>query len=186
MDTLLDNTNDLAKAIQLPMLRCTLTDVCGVLFAIVPHTESWEVTLEKMQAWIIGEYTESQLDLFRQLNAFSDEDLERLAKALRVISPITLSLYVHKLQAEAFAKMSDAEKERSLLKRIPDRFKPRLKGNQSCRNGREPTAEETDRKMAAAEKAKTPKPPSGIADILKDLLSPNPPQYIKDFVNQKP
>ena len=78
----------------------------------------------------------------RDSGQFTDDEIEDIKRKICVISPITLTLYIHWLQMESYIKMSDPEKEKMLLEKITDRFKARYKGNASNRQAREPSPDE--------------------------------------------
>lgn len=179
MDILDDKS--IAEAIRLPFLRCSLINVTGALMFLVPQKEEWETTLEKYQTWIMGEYVDSQILAYQKSGQLSDSEIESMSVGLGVISPITLAIYAQKLYAEKLEKTSDVQKERKMLARFPDRFKPRLKGNLSCRNGREPTAEEADLAKAKAEAANAPVPPNSLMTVIRAVVSPSPPLYVREY-----
>lgn len=128
--------------IDLPLVKITKSEVLGALFVHAENEgEQYRDALLKLQTWVIN-FAEEQIRPLHESHRFSDEELDAIRKKVCVISPITLTLYLHWLQMEQFAKMPDSEKERYLLEKIPDRFKARYKGNAACRNAREVTAEE--------------------------------------------
>ena len=133
--------------IELPLVKITKSDVLGALFV---HTgdakELYKDALLKLQTWIVN-FAEEQVKPLRESGKFTDAEIDSIKKKTCVISPITLTLYIHWLQMEEFVKMSDSKKEKFLLEKIPDRFKARYRGNASCRNAREVTAEEEAAKM---------------------------------------
>lgn len=128
--------------IDLPLVNIEKKDVLG---ALMVHTdnpkEMYRDALLKLQTWIMN-FAEEQVAPLRDSEQFTEDELEQIKRKCCVISPITLTLYLHWLQMEAFSKMSDAEKERVLLEKLPDIFKARYKGNASCRNAREVSPEE--------------------------------------------
>jgi hypothetical protein len=95
----------------------------------------------KLQTWVLN-YAEEQVCCLRDMSGFAEEDVEAIKRKICVISPLTISLYVHWLQMESYIKMPYSEKERILLEKMPDRFRARYKGNVSCRQARELTEEE--------------------------------------------
>ena len=129
-------------AIDLPLVKLEKEDVYGALFV---HTDNmdelYQDALRKLQIWIMN-YAEEMVKPLRECGEFSEDEIEAIRKKSCVISPITLTLYLHWLQIESFSKMTDSEKERYLLEKIPDRFKARFKGNAACRNAREVPPEE--------------------------------------------
>ena len=128
--------------IELPLVKLTKTDVLGALFVHIENEgESYKDALLKLQTWIIN-FAEEQVRPLRESGYFTDDEIEKIKKKSCVISPITLTLYIHYLQMESFVRMTDSEKEKYLLERIPDRFKARFKGNAACRNAREVMPEE--------------------------------------------
>lgn len=128
--------------IELPLVKLEKEDVYGALFV---HTndmgELYHDALMKLQTWIMN-YAEEIVKPLRESGKFTEEFVEDIKKKSCVISPLTLTLYIQWLQMEQFAKMSDSEKERVFLEKIPDRFKYRFKRNASCRNAREVSIDE--------------------------------------------
>lgn len=128
--------------IDLPLVKVSKEDVYGALFV---HTnnmgELYHDALMKLQTWIMT-YAEEVVKPLREFGKFTDAYIDSLKRKTCVISPLTLTLYLHWLQMEQFAKMTDSEKEKILLEKIPDRFRARYKGNASCRNAREVSQEE--------------------------------------------
>ena len=127
--------------IDLPLVRITEAEIYGELFVVTPSSEPFKDSLLKLQTWIMN-FAEEQVASLRESREFSEEEVESVKRKLCVISPMTLTLYIHWLQMETFIKLPDSEKERILLERIPDRFKARYKGNASCRQAREISSEE--------------------------------------------
>ena len=131
-------------AIDLPLVNIDKTDVLGALFVNTDNVgELYHDALLKLQTWVIN-FTEEQIAPLRDSGCFSDDELEKIRKNICVISPITLTLYLHWLQMEEFSKLPDSEKEKRLLEKLPDQFKARYKGNASCRNAREVSPDEED------------------------------------------
>lgn len=126
---------------DLPLVKITKEDVLGAMFVHMPNNESYGDSICKLQVWIHN-FAEEQIAPLKDSGQFTEKELETIKQKIRVISPITLTLYLHWYQMEQFAKMSNSAKERWLLEKIPDRFKARFKGNEACRNAREITAEE--------------------------------------------
>ena len=129
-------------AIDLPLVNIDKTDVLGALFV---HTDNMDElyhdALLKLQTWIIN-FAEEQIAPLRDSGCFSEEELEQIKRQTCVISPITLTLYLHWLQMEEFSRLTDSEKEKRLLEKLPDQFKARYRGNAACRNAREVSPEE--------------------------------------------
>ena len=129
-------------AIDLPLVNIDKTDVLGALFVNTDNVgELYHDALLKLQTWVIN-FTEEQIAPLRDSGCFSDDELEKIRKNICVISPITLTLYLHWLQMEEFSKLPDSEKEKRLLEKLPDQFKARYRGNASCRNAREVSPDE--------------------------------------------
>ena len=128
--------------IDLPLVNIDKTDVLGALFV---HTkdngELYHDAILKFQTWIIN-FAEEQVAPLRESGCFTEEEIEQMKKKICVVSPMTLTLYLHWLQMEEFAKLPDSEKEKRLLERLPDQFKARYKGNASCRQAREISPDE--------------------------------------------
>lgn len=128
--------------IELPLVNLSPTDVYGALFVHTSNQkELYRDALMKLQTWIMN-YAEAVVKPLRDSGAFSEEYVEGIKKKSCVISPLTLTLYLHWLQMEQFCKKPDSEKERYFLQKIPDRFKSRYKGNAACRNAREVSPDE--------------------------------------------
>lgn len=128
--------------IELPLVKISREDVYGALFVHMNNMgELYHDALMKLQTWIMT-YAEEVVKPLRESGKFTDAYIDSLKKKTCVISPLTLTLYLHWLQMEQFAKMTDSEKEKILLEKIPDRFRARYKGNASCRNAREVAQEE--------------------------------------------
>ena len=129
-------------AIDLPLVNIDKRDVLGALFV---HTDNigelYHDALLKFQTWIMN-FTEEQLSPLRESGCFTDEELDNIKKKICVISPLTLTMYLHWLQMEEFSKLTDSEKEKILLEKMPDIFKARYKGNASCRQAREISPDE--------------------------------------------
>lgn len=129
-------------AIDLPLVNIDKTDVLGALFV---HTDNMDElyhdALLKLETWIIN-FAEEQIAPLRDSGCFSESELEQIKKKTCVISPITLTLYLHWLQMEEFTRLTDSEKEKRLLEKLPDQFKARYRGNAACRNAREVSLEE--------------------------------------------
>ena len=129
--------------IDLPLVNISKRDVLGALMVHGETLESFKDSILKMQTWVVN-FAEEQVAPLRESGCFTEEEIELIKKKSCVISPITLTLYVHWLQMEVFSKLPDSEKERILLNKIPDRFKARYKGNASSRNAREVSPDEED------------------------------------------
>lgn len=128
--------------IELPLVKVSKEDVYGALFVHANNMgELYHDALMKLQTWIMT-YAEEVVKPLRESGKFTDEYIDSLKRKTCVISPLTLTLYLHWLQMEQFAKMTDSEKEKMLLEKIPDRFRARYKGNAACRNAREVSQEE--------------------------------------------
>lgn len=127
--------------IELPLVKLTKEDVYGAMFTYHKPSELYKDALLKFQTWIMN-FAEEQVKPLRDSGLFTDEEVEQIKAKQCVISPMTLTLYAHWLQMEEFVRMSNSEKEKHLLSRLPDRFKARYKGNASCRNAREAEAVE--------------------------------------------
>ncbi|MBO6031833.1 MAG: hypothetical protein J6Q22_10370 [Prevotella sp.] len=128
-------------SIDLPLVNITKRDVLGALFVETDTLETFHDAILKLQTWIIN-FSEEQVTPLRESGCFTEEEIEVIKEKAKVISPITLTLYLQWLQMERFSQLSYSEKERMLLEKIPDRFKARYKGNISCRNAREISPEE--------------------------------------------
>jgi hypothetical protein len=128
--------------IELPLVKVSKEDVYGALFV---HTnnmgELYHDSLMKLQTWIMT-YAEDVVKPLRESGKFTDEYIDSLKRKTCVISPLTLTLYLHWLQMEQFSKMPDSQKEKILLEKLPDRFRARYKGNAACRNAREVSPDE--------------------------------------------
>lgn len=141
-DTAIEQPKEDNTDIELPLVKLTKTDVLGALFVHTDNVkELYRDALLKLQTWIIN-FAEEQVRPLKESGCFLDDEIETIKKKSCVISPITLTLYIHWLQMESFVKMTDSEKEKYLLEKIPDRFKARFKGNAACRNAREVKPEE--------------------------------------------
>lgn len=129
-------------AIDLPLVNIDKTDVLGALFV---HTnkvgELYHDALLKLQTWILN-FAEEQVAPLNESGCFTEDEIEQIKKRICVISPITLTLYLHWLQMEEFSKLPDSKKEKILLEKLPDQFKARYKGNAACRNAREVSSDE--------------------------------------------
>lgn len=135
-----DFLND--TAIDLPLVNLSKTDVLGALFVETDNpSEMYHDALLKLQTWVVN-FSEEQVAPLRESGCFTDEEIEQIKKKACVISPITLTLYLHWLQMEKFLKLPDSEKEKILLEKLPDQFKARYKGNAACRNAREVSTDE--------------------------------------------
>lgn len=128
--------------IDLPLVNIEKRDVLAALFVHTdnPH-EMYHDALLKLQTWIMN-FAEEQVAPLRDSEEFTEEEVEQIKRKSCVISPITLTLYLHWLQMEAFSKLPDSEKEKILLEKMPDMFKARYKGNAACRNAREVSPDE--------------------------------------------
>mgnify|MGYP003289258493 CR=1 FL=1 len=126
---------------DLPLVKITEADVIQTLLIHTPFTEKMADSILKLQTWVLN-YAEEQVCCLRDMPGFVEEEVEAIKRKICVISPLTISLYVHWLQMEAYIKMPYSEKERILLEKMPDRFRARYKGNVSCRQARELTEEE--------------------------------------------
>lgn len=179
------SSNESDFGIELPLIRCTAQDVCGALFPVMPAAEPWKSIFFKLQTWIMN-YAEEQIRPLAKAGIMTAEELERLKASVAVISPITVSLYVHCLQEEQFSSKSDMEKERWLLEKVPDRFKARFKGNLSCRNARELTEDEiAARESSTSESLVDERREISLFDVVKDLMQKEPPQYVKEFLSSR-
>lgn len=165
--------------IELPLVKCTQSDVYGSLFVNSPNDETYRDGLLKLQTWILN-FAEEQVRPLRDSGMFTEEQLVEVKRRYSVISPITLTLYYHWLQAEQFIKMTDSEKEKWMLDKLPDRFKARFRGNAACRNAREVSSDESSGKDT--DSAADVTAPIGIEQVVRDLQSDNPPEYIKKFL----
>ena len=135
-------SEDEDTSIDLPLVNIEKTDVLGALFVHTDnHQELYHDALLKLQTWIIN-FAEEQIVPLRDSNCFTEEEIDDIKKKMCVISPITLTLYLHWKQMEDFSRLPDSEKERILLEKIPDQFKARYKGNAACRNAREVSPDE--------------------------------------------
>lgn len=128
--------------IDLPLVNIDKSDVLGALLVHTDRVEElYHDALLKLQTWIVN-FAEEQIVPLRESGCFSEGELEQIKKQTCVISPITLTLYLHWLQMEDFSKLTDSEKEKRLLEKLPDQFKARYKGNAACRNAREVSPED--------------------------------------------
>ena len=134
-----DSSEDMA--IEIPLVNIKKEDVYGALFVHMDSNAHFSDALMDLQTWIMN-YTEEVIQPLRESGRFTEEYIEDLKRKTCVISPLTLTLYLHCLQMDQFAKMSDSEKERVLLGKIPDRFRARYKSNAACRNARDVSPEE--------------------------------------------
>ena len=133
-------------AIELPLVNVTEGDVYGALLVHNDINETFKDSILKLQTWVIN-FSEEQIVPLRDSGKFTEGELDEIKKKICVISPLTLAMYIHWQQMETFIKMTDSEKERTLLEKIPDRFKARYKGNISCRQARDITDEEEIRNI---------------------------------------
>lgn len=170
-------------AIELPLVKCKKEDVYGMLFVHQPPTEEYKDSLLKLQTWILN-FAEEQIRTLRDCEALTEEQIEAIKKKYSVISPITITLYAHWLQAEQFKRMTDSEKERYMFKKLPNRFKARLKGNAACRSAREVTPEE-EAAQIAKEETQDDRRVFDMDQILEDLKSNSLPNYIKEFLGEE-
>ena len=134
--TMVDDT-----AIDLPLVNISKQDVLGALLVHTANEEPYRDALLKLQTWVVN-FAEEQISPLRESGCFTEDELENIKTKNCVISPITLTLYLHWLQMEAFSKLPDSEKEKRLLEKLPDQFKARYRGNAACRNAREVSPEE--------------------------------------------
>lgn len=170
---------------QLPLRRMSQFDVCGVLFTLHPVEELWKDAILKLQTWIIN-FAEEQVAPLRESGEFTDEEIEKIKANSAVISPITVALYSHYMQMEAFAKMSDAEKEKWLLQRLPDRLKARFKGNVSNRNARDATeAEIALAEAGTAENENTGNMHFSLGDVVHQIMGEVQPEYLRTFIAKR-
>ena len=129
-------------AIDLPLVNIDKTDVLGALFVHTNNVgELYHDALLKLQTWILN-FAEEQVSPLRESGCFTEDEVEQIKKRICVISPITLTLYLHWLQMEEFAK-------------LPDQFKARYKGNAACRNAREVSADEELSSIDSPDSAET-------------------------------
>ena len=156
--------------IELPLINITEGDVYGALLVHTSYNETFNDSILKLQTWIMN-FSEEQIAPLRDSGCFSDEELEQIKRQTCVISPITLTLYLHWLQMEEFSRLTDSEKEKRLLEKLPDQFKARYKGNAACRNAREVSPEE--------ELAKEENPDS--AESKEKRLHMSFAEFIEDF-----
>ena len=125
--------------IDLPLVKLTAEDVYGAF--MVHDTDSYTDWLLKLQTWIMN-FAEEQVKPLRDSGQFTETEIDAIKKKNCVVSPLTLTLYLHWLQMETFIKMTDEEKEREFLSKFPGRFRARFKGNAANRNAREVDANE--------------------------------------------
>ena len=145
--TMVDDT-----AIDLPLVNISKQDVLGALLVHTANEEPYRDALLKLQTWVVN-FAEEQISPLRESGCFTEDELENIKTKNCVISPITLTLYLHWLQMEDFAKLPDSEKEKMLLEKLPDRFKARYKGNAACRNAREVSSDEEQQRESSEESA---------------------------------
>lgn len=158
-------------AIDLPLVNIDKTDVLGALFVHTNNVgELYHDALLKLQTWILN-FAEEQVAPLRESGCFTEDEVEQIKKRICVISPITLTLYLHWLQMEEFSKLPDSEKEKMLLEKLPDQLKARYKGNAACRNAREVSADEELSSIDSPDSAET-----------KDkMLHMSFEEFLKDF-----
>lgn len=158
-------------SIDLPLVNIDKADVLGALWV---HTnnmgELFHDAIQKLQLWIMN-FTEEQIAPLRESGCFTEDELSQFSKTICVVSPITLTLYLHWLQMEEFSKLPDSEKERILLSKLPDQFKARYKGNASCRNAREVSQDE--------ERSMEENPDS--AENKEQILHMSLDEFVEDF-----
>lgn len=170
-------------SVQLPLRRCTIEDVCGVLFPICPQEDLWDDALLKLQTWILN-YAEEQVAVLRESGVLTDEEIDKIKSSIAVISPITMTLYAHWVQKSEMEKVPDAEKEKWLFNRIPDRFKARFKVNEGNRKSREVTAEELAEESEAENELKAEARKFTLDDVVADLRANPQPDYILALIGK--
>ena len=81
--------------IELPLVKLSKEDVYGALFV---HTgdakDLYKDALLKFQTWIVN-FSEEQVKPLRESGCFTEDEIEQIKKKSCVISPITLTLYIH-------------------------------------------------------------------------------------------
>jgi hypothetical protein len=128
---------------DLPIIRVSEEDILGALFVYCPTQEKIEDSVLKLQTWVLN-YAEEKVAILRDIEQISDEEVEAIKNKICVISPLTLALYINWVQNRLDKNTLSSERERRFLKKMPDRFKARYKGNAACRQARELTEEELD------------------------------------------
>ena len=94
-------------AIDLPLVNIDKTDVLGALFVHTNNVgELYHDALLKLQTWILN-FAEEQVAPLRESGCFTEDEVEQIKKRICVISPITLTLYLHWLQMDEFSKLPD-------------------------------------------------------------------------------
>ena len=117
-------SEDEDTSIDLPLVNIEKTDVLGALFVHTDnHQELYHDALLKLQTWIIN-FAEEQIVPLRDSNCFTEEEIDDIKKKMCVISPITLTLYLHWKQMEDFSRLPDSEKERILLEKLENEENP--------------------------------------------------------------
>lgn len=164
-DKITESTDD---GFELPLVKITKEDVYGALFVHCKTEEPYKDSLLEFQTWIMN-FAEEQIRPLRETGEFTDGELEKIRQKVCVISPITLTLYLHWLQMEQFMKMPDSEKERYLLEKLPDRFKARFRGNASCRKAREVLPEEEKANTTEEEQDGQKNRRMSFAEFLKEF-----------------
>lgn len=127
--------------IELPLVNATEENVLDVIMSCHDYGESIRDGVLKIETWIMN-FAEEKISHLRELGILSESEIEEIKKKMCVISPLTLTLYTQWIQMNAYIKMTDSENEKELLKKVPDRFKARYRGNASNRQARETTIEE--------------------------------------------
>ena len=174
------------KDFHLPLRRVSVDDVCKVLFTLQPPEEPWSKSIFFLESWI-SQFAEEQIETLKEYGEISDKELEKIRQNTAVISPITLPLYAMSKQFDQYAKMSDSYKEERLFEKWPDRLKARFKGNASNRNARDVS----DVELAIAKAEQQAEEKNGnddfhsLGEVVRDLLSDNPPDYIKQILNKR-
>ena len=136
-----------------------------------------------MQTWILN-YAEEQVAVLRENGVLSDEEIDKIKSSIAVISPITMTLYAHWVQKREMEKVPDAEKEKWLFNRIPDRFKARFKANEGNRKSREVTAEELAEESEAENELKAEARKFTLDDVVADLRANPQPDYILALIGK--
>lgn len=131
--------------IELPLVNATEENVLDVIMSCHDYGESIRDGVLKIETWIMN-FAEEKISHLRELGILSESEIEEIKKKMCVISPLTLTLYTQWIQMNAYIKMTDSENEKELLKKLPDRFKARYRGNAANRQARETTPDEESAK----------------------------------------
>lgn len=174
------------KDFHLPLRRVSVDDICIVLFTLQPPEEPWSKSIFFLESWI-SQYAEEQIETLKEYGEITEKELSQIRANTAVISPITLSLFAMAKQFDQYIKLSDSYKEERLFEKWPDRLKARFKGNASNRNARD--VSEVELAIEKAKKQNEGKEGKenfhSLGEVVRDLLSDNPPCYIKQILNER-